>query len=116
MRHESIGKARKLRHESTDAERALWRLLRGRQLAGYKFRRQVPVGPYIVDFMCHNPKLVIELDGGQHQTQSGYDAERTRWLAARGFRVVRFWNHQMLEETEAVAQAILNNLQDLESP
>ena len=115
MRRESISKARKLRHESTDAERALWRLLRRRQLAGYKFRRQVPAGPYIVDFMCYSPRLVIELDGGQHQAQSAYDAARTRWLEARGFRVIRFWNNQVLQESEAVAQAILNHLQALDA-
>ena len=90
-------------------------MLRGRQLAGYKFRRQVPAGSYIVDFMCHRPKLVIEVDGGQHQAQSAYDAERTRWLESRGFQVIRFWNNQVLAESEAVAQAILNVLQALES-
>ena len=108
--------ARRLRQESTDAEKALWQLLRRHQLAGYKFRRQVPAGRYIVDFMCLNPKLVIELDGGQHQAQSAADAARTRWLEQRGFRVIRFWNNQALEETEAVTEAILNALQALEGP
>ncbi len=99
--------ARQLRRRSTDAERKLGSILRDRQLAGYKFRRQVPIGNYIVDFVCFEKKIVVELDGGQHQAQWEYDNDRTRWLQFAGFRVIRFWNNQVLSETDAVLQAIL---------
>ena len=95
-------KARKLRKQSTDAESALWNLLRNRQLTGHKFRRQAPIGKYIVDFLCFERNLVVELDGGQHQEQTGYDTERTRVLESRGHRVIRFWNNLVLEDTDAV--------------
>ncbi|MYC36701.1 MAG: endonuclease domain-containing protein [Chloroflexi bacterium] len=106
-------KARRLRKDSADAEIALWNLIRGRQLLGYKFRRQVPVGRYITDFACLERNLIVELDGGQHQEQTDYDAERTRWLESQGFRVIRFWNNQVLEETDAVQDAILLALQEV---
>ena len=80
-------------------------------MAGYKFRRQAPVGKYIIDFLCYRPRLAVELDGGQHQEQVDYDAERTRWLESRGFKVIRFWNNQVLEEPEGVEDAILIALQ-----
>ncbi len=116
MPPESITRARHLRKQSTDAEETLWRHLRNRQLAGYKFRRQAPLGKYIVDFLCYEQKLVIEIDGGQHQLRSKSDSERTNWLEAQGFRVVRFWNNQVLAETEAVLEAILRELQREDSP
>ena len=100
-------KARELRKQSTDAENALWYFLRNRQLTGYKFRRQAPVGKYIVDFLCFERKLVVELDGGQHQERTTYDSERTKMLEARGYRVVRFWSSQIFEEIESVQEAIL---------
>ena len=100
-------KARHLRHQATDAEKKLWRLLRSRQLATCKFRRQVPVGRFIVDFICFEKRLVLELDGGHHQEQAAYDEQRTTWLEAQGFRVLRFWNHQVLTEPDAVQEAIL---------
>ncbi len=102
--------ARQLRRQSTDAERKLWSTLRNRQLAGYKFRRQVPMGNYIVDFVCFEKKLVVEVDGGQHQEQAEYDHVRTQWLQSAGFRVMRFWNNQVLTETDGVLQAILTTL------
>ena len=102
-----------MRIDSTDAENTLWNLIRSRQLLGYKFRRQVPVGKYIADFACLERKLVIELDGGQHQEQTDYDNQRTRWLESQGFRVIRFWNNQVLEETDAVQDAILLALQEV---
>ncbi|MCE2404008.1 MAG: endonuclease domain-containing protein [Dehalococcoidia bacterium] len=108
-------RARRLRKQSTDSERALWRLLRNRELAGYKFRRQTPIGQYIVDFVCLAKKLVVEIDGGHHQEQSEYDDERTSSLEARGVLVLRFWNNQLLEETDSVLQAILVALEE-ESP
>jgi very-short-patch-repair endonuclease len=98
--------AKELRKNMTDAERKLWAQLRNRRLQGFKFRRQQPLGKYIVDFVCFEKKLVIELDGGQHQEQQDYDAQRTEWLQTQGFRVLRFWNHQVLTETGAVLQAI----------
>ena len=100
-------KARHLRHQATDAEKKLWGLLRSRQLAGCKFRRQVSVGRFIVDFVCFEKRLVLELDGGHHPDQAAYDEQRTTWLEAQGFRVLRFWNHQVLTEPAVVQEAIL---------
>ena len=108
--------ARQLRRRSTDAERKLWSILRNSQLAGYKFRRQVPIGNYIVDFVCFEKKIVVELDGGQHQAKIEYDNDRTRWLQFAGFRVIRFWNNQVLSETDAVLQSILITLTEEISP
>lgn len=110
----SIARARQLRKQPTDAEQALWNLLRGRQLSGYKFRRQAPIGKYIVDFLCYRPGLVIELDGGQHQQQVNYDNRRTRWLESQGYPVIRFWSNQALAEPDALLEAILMALKKLE--
>ncbi|MCY1312130.1 hypothetical protein D9M70_625240 [compost metagenome] len=98
--------ARELRSNMTDAERHLWYYLRAHRFLGLKFKRQEPIGRYIVDFICLECRLVIELDGGQHQDQVGRDAERDRWLAEQGFRVLRFWNHEVLGETESVLEVI----------
>ena len=105
-------KAQDLRQRSTDAERALWMHLRNRQLAGCKFRRQVPIGEYIVDFVCLERKVVIEVDGGHHQEQVPYDTDRTTWLESQGFQVLRFWNHEVLTDMEAVQEALLVALQE----
>ena len=105
-------RARQHRKQPTDAEQALWQILRGRQLAGYKFRRQAPIGQYIADFLSHRPKLIIELDGGQHQQQTHYDHQRTRRLKSKGFKVIRFWSHQPLQEPDAVSDAILIALKE----
>lgn len=96
--------ARQLRKEQTDAEMLLWRLLRGRSLCGFKFRRQYPACGYILDFYCHDARLAVELDGGGHsvEEQRLYDAERTKILEAAGIRVVRFWNNDVLNSVEAV--------------
>ena len=99
-------RARRLRQEATDAESLLWRHLRGRRLRGYKFRRQVVIEPYIVDFVCFNAKLIVEADGGQHGDQMAYDAQRTAELEAMGYSVVRFWNHEILKEFDSVLQRI----------
>jgi very-short-patch-repair endonuclease len=104
-----IARARELRRESTDAERALWRALRSRQVGGVKFRRQHPLGPYVVDFLCYEHKLVVEVDGGQHAL-SPSDGARTRWLEANGFRVIRFWNNDVLTRTEGVLTEIIRQL------
>jgi very-short-patch-repair endonuclease len=107
---ESRDFAKQLRQNLTDAERLLWRLLRAHRLCGQKFRRQHPLGPYIVDFVHLGAKLVVEADGGQH-LESVSDSERDAWLADRGYRVVRFWNDQILREPEAVLEQILSVLQ-----
>ena len=108
--------ARKLRKHPTDAERLLWRHLRLRQLGGYKFRRQQPLGPYIIDFVCLEQRLCVEVDGGQHAEQAEGDAQRTAWLEAEGFRVLRFWNTEVLQETVAVKEVIRAALDDGHSP
>jgi very-short-patch-repair endonuclease len=92
---------RTLRRNMTDAERRLWQGLRGRQMGGRKFRRQFPLGPYIVDFVCLEARLIIEVDGGQH-LDSPKDKLRDAWLVAEGYRVLRFWNHEVRGETEVV--------------
>jgi very-short-patch-repair endonuclease len=102
--------ARTLREAMTDAERALWYQLRAKRLLGWKFRRQQPIGNYIVDFVCFEAGMVIELDGGQHLEQAEADAQRTAWLESQGFRVLRFWNDAVLKQTEAVLEEILRNL------
>src|SRR4030067_3471325 len=89
-----------LRKNMSNAEQALWNVLRGRQVSGLKFRRQHPLGDYILDFVCLEYKLVIEVDGGQHGQQAGYDENRTQELHAAGFRVLRFWNNEVLKEIE----------------
>ncbi len=103
-------RARDLRSHSTAAERALWALLRARRLGGHKFRRQVPLGRYIVDFLCPTQRLIIELDGGQHQDPTPYEARRTAWLNANGYQVLRLWNTELLEDPHAAADYILTKL------
>ena len=105
-----LQRARELRTDLTATEQLLWSRLRRRQVAGCKFRRQQVLGPYIVDFACLEEKLVIELDGGQHAAQRSYDQRRTRWLEQVGFRVLRFWDHQVFEELDAVLQVIADEL------
>jgi very-short-patch-repair endonuclease len=95
-----------LRASQTDAERLLWSKLRDRRLGGWKWRRQVPFTPYIVDFYCPDALLVIELDGGQHSEQIDYDARRTEILERRELRVLRFWNHQVIEDLDWVCGQI----------
>ncbi len=97
---------RKLRTEPTAVERRLWQYLRGRQLEGCKFRRQHPFGNYILDLVCLDKMLVVELDGGQHATNGTYDEERTRFLEKAGFRVLRFWNNEVFENIEGVVEVI----------
>jgi adenine-specific DNA-methyltransferase len=104
-------RARRLRKQATDAERHLWHYLRRRQLAGHRFRRQVPICGYIADFACLEAKLAIELDGGQHADRRCYDEHRDRRIAAAGFHVLRFWDHQVLQETQAVLESILTALE-----
>ena len=103
--------ARRLRKNLTDAGSRLWLHLRQRQLGGFRFRRQVPLGPYVVDFACLAEKLVIEVDGGQHADRVEQDERRSAWLAANGFRVLRFWNNDVLANTQGVLQTIFEALQ-----
>jgi len=102
--------ARKLRHYQTDAERALWFRLRDRRLRGLKFRRQVPIDRYVVDFCCDAARLIVELDGGQHAERSREDAERTAALEARGYLVLRFWNNDVLRNMDGVVESIVETL------
>ena len=108
-------RSRTLRNQATDAERYLWQHLRRRQLGGHRFRRQVPICGYIADFACLDARLVIELDGGQHQERRFYDAQRDRRIKAQGFRIIRFWDNQVFQETSGVLDIILRAL-ELTSP
>ena len=98
-----------MRKEPTPAERVLWRMLRGGRLVGLKFRRQVPVESFIADFACNDPKVIIECDGGQH-ADNDYDAARDAWSRAEGYRVLRFWNGEIVYHPESVEVAILKAL------
>ena len=102
--------ARRLRRDMTDAEKTMWRLLRARQLAGYKFRRQEPIGRYIVDFACFSPRLVIEIDGGQHADATAYETRRTQFLLDERFQILRFWNNEVLENRDGVCARIVEVL------
>ena len=101
-------RARELRRKMTPAERRLWAVLRRRQLAGFRFRRQVPIGPFTVDFFCPKARLVIEVDGGHHSEETNRlkDQQRTRWLEAHGCRVIRVWNRDVRRRTNDIADAI----------
>jgi very-short-patch-repair endonuclease len=103
--------ARALRKRSTDAEKLLWSRLRGRRFDGIKFKRQVPIGSYIADFVALDLKLIIELDGGQHAQRAEQDAERTRILEQWGYHVVRFWNNDVLGNIDGVLETIMQELQ-----
>jgi len=102
--------ARALRGNLTDAEQRLWYRLRNRRFGGYKFRRQVPVGPYVIDFVCMAERLIVEVDGGQHAQRAAADARRTRYLEGQGYRVVRFWNNEVLGNFEGVLQRLMETL------
>lgn len=104
--------ARQLRRQMTEAEASLWHHLRNRMLMGCKFRRQHPIGPYIVDFACIERKLVIELDGSQH-ADSVSDSARTNWIQANGYRVLRFWNNEALRQQQVVLAVILEALESV---
>ena len=99
-------RARSLRQNQTDVEHLLWQKLRNRQLVNVKFRRQFPIDPFIVDFACLELKLIIELDGSQHFDQAHYDNERSLYLAQRGFKVIRFWNNEVINNIEGVLEKI----------
>ena len=108
--------AKKLRCNQTDAEQKLWYPLRAHRFLGLKFKRQKPLGRYIVDFICVEQRLVIELDGGQHAEQTAYDAERDNWLRSEGYTVLRFWNNEVMQELEGVLEKIRLALSSCPSP
>ena len=103
-------RARTLRRDMTDAERRLWRVIWLRQVSGYRFRRQVPLGRYIADFVCHEARLILEIDGGQHDPTSMHEAERTAFLENEGYRVLRFWNNEVLQNLGGVYETIAGEL------
>src|SRR5215210_734919 len=109
-------RSRELRTNATRAERALWAILSNRQLAGVRFNRQVPIGPYICDFAARTAKLVIELDGGQHASRADYDSARTAYLRSKGYRVIRFWNDDVLGNLGGVASVLAKAVSDRPSP
>lgn len=102
----SVEQARSLRKEMTVFEKILWQKLRDRRFQKWKFRRQVPIGPYIADFLCHDAKLIIELDGSQHQDAKIYDAKRTKYLNSQGYRVLRYWNNDVSSNLDGIARDI----------
>ena len=116
--HLTTHRARTLRKNMTDAEQALWQPLRRKQLPGSRFRRQAPIGPYIVDFVSFGERLIVELDGGQHAEaeQIEHDRRRTEFLERAGFRVLRFWNHEVLRNMEGVLARIVEALEESRLP
>jgi very-short-patch-repair endonuclease len=109
----TVTRARGLRKNATEAEKLMWRALR-ENFPSAKFRRQVPIGPYYADFFSFSMKLVIEVDGGQHGEAQDYDARRTTFIEAQGYRVIRFWNNDVLGNTEGVMEAISLSLRERE--
>ena len=110
-RREQVARSRELRRGQTEVEALLWRYLRRRQLNGFRFRRQHPIGPYIADFACLEPKLVIELDGSQHIEDAARDRRRDRFLRQQGYRVLRFTNDKVSADVDTVLEVILEALE-----
>ncbi len=111
MPHPLLPFARQMRNAPTEAEACLWKHLRAGRLKAYKFKRQAPIAGYIVDFVCFKHKLVIEADGSQHTERADDDANRTAWLQTQGFQVMRFWNDEILRDTQTVLETILRKLE-----
>jgi very-short-patch-repair endonuclease len=103
--------ARELRKNMTDKERLLWSKLRGKQFGGFKFRKQAPIGRFIVDFVCFDRKVIVELDGDQHAVSVEDDKKRSEWLQSQGYRVLRFWNHEVVEYADMLIESIWLALQ-----
>jgi very-short-patch-repair endonuclease len=108
--------AKTLRTRQTDAEQRLWYHLRAHRFMNLKFRRQKPIGRYIVDFVCHESWLIVEVDGGQHQEKVAYDRARDLWLQEQGYNVLRFWNHEVMQQIEEVLESIRQTVQRTLSP
>jgi len=111
MNRVSIGSARRLRHKQTDAERLQWFRLRDRRLGGWKFKRQVPIEGFIVDFCCADAKLILEIDGGQHDEQRAQDESRTAVLESKGYLVLRFWNNEVIGNVKGVVEDVLRTIE-----
>ena len=109
-RRGALPRARNLRQNMTEAERRVWQILRSHRMTGYQFRRQVPIGRYIADFVCHEARLIVEIDGGQHDRSSPREAERTGFLQNQGYRILRFWNNEVLANLDGVHQTIADEL------
>lgn len=109
-------RSRELRNNATEAERRLWQQLSARKVRGVRFNRQFPVGQFIVDFASREKRLAIEIDGGQHAANAEYDARRTRFLNTQGYRVIRFWNSDVLDNLEGVIEVIGKALDNMPSP
>ena len=109
-------RSRELRLNATEAERRLWQQISARKIAGVRFNRQFPIGPFICDFVSRTAKLVIEVDGGQHAVDVTKDEARTAYLEAQGYRVIRFWNNDVLDRIEGVVSEIERALADMPSP
>lgn len=103
---QTLANAKSLRTNQTEAEARLWYHLRAHRFMGLKFKRQKPVGRYIADFLCWERRLIVELDGGQHAGQTAYDEQRDAWLRSQGYTVLRFWNHDVMQQLEAVLEQI----------
>jgi very-short-patch-repair endonuclease len=103
-------RARTLRQNMTEAEMRVWQILRSHQMMGYKFRRQVPIGRYIADFVCHEARLIVEIDGGQHDRAAPREAERSGFLQNQGYRILRFWNDEVLANLDGVHETIAGEL------
>ncbi|MGH8175706.1 MAG: endonuclease domain-containing protein [Steroidobacter sp.] len=109
-------RANELRRNQTDAEKLLWYRLRDRRLNGYKFRRQLPIGPYVADFVCMSARLVVELDGGQHAEHANYDRERERYIRSERFEILRFWNNDVMSNLNGVLDVLLRALIERSRP
>jgi very-short-patch-repair endonuclease len=116
MKRRNVDFAKRLRRTQTNAERVLWFRLRDRRLAGWKFKRQVPIDRFVVDFVCPEAKLIVELDGGQHDKNQEKDAERTRALEEMGYFVLRFWNNDVMRNTDGVVEEILRTIPRSDPP
>ena len=115
FRERPTRRAQQLRNNATDAERLLWRHLSRRQLDGFKFSRQMPIGPFVCDFLCRERSLVVEVDGGQH-AENARDEARTACIRSEGFRVIRFWNNEVIENVEGVLRTIAKALDESPPP
>ena len=106
----ALARARSLRQNMTGAEWRLWQILRSHQMKGHQFRRQVPIGRYIADFVCHEARLIVEVEGGQHDRSSPQEAERDGFLQIEGYRILRFWNNEVLANLDGVHETIASEL------
>jgi very-short-patch-repair endonuclease len=116
FRPRNTARAKELRNQATPAERSLWKAMSRRQIAGYKFSRQMPIGPYFADFLCREAMLVIELDGYSHNLQQDYDTRRDTYMADQGYKVIRFTNADVLGNVDGVVQTIAVALEETDPP